>query len=265
MLELIAKTGLFFSQPIVLACVVLVGFLNRNEAIFGRTLFLLLFTMVYNVFLKSIWQVPLPPPLEGWAFPSGHMHSAVVFWGALAIEFRRFEFSALVVFTLCLTGYGLIYHGYHYPIDILGAVGFGSFSLFLYNIFKQQPYFKEKPYRLGTQLSFLAIVCMQFMPPESLQKWHIWQALGALIGFTIGWALLSQQQNKQTLTIEGKQRLFVTSVALLGSLAFFYLLKILPITKNPMIFCQFLLIAIWVSSSKLITHQILRKTGATYG
>jgi hypothetical protein len=259
MLELIAKTGIFFSQPIVLASVVLVGFLNRNEAIFGRTLLLLLFTMVYNVLLKSIWQIPLPPPLEGWAFPSGHMHSAVVFWGALAIEFRRFWFSALVVFTLCLTGYGLIYHGYHYPIDIIGSVGFGSLSLLIYNFCKQRPYFTEKPYRLGVELTSLAILCMIFMPSESLQKWHIWQALGALMGFTFGWFLLSQQN--QALTIKGKQRLLLTSVALLGSLAFFYLIKVLPITKNPMIFCQFFLIAIWVSTSKFTTHQILRNIG----
>lgn len=261
MLELIAKTGLFFSQPIVLASVVLVGFLNRNEAIFGRTLLLLLFTMVYNVFLKSIWQIPLPPPLEGWAFPSGHMHSAVVFWGGLAIEYRRFWFSALVVFILCLSGYGLIYHGYHYPIDIVGAVGFGSLSLFIFHLCKNRPSFKEKPYRLGIELSGIAILCMMMMPPSSLSKWHIWQALGALIGFTAGWALLSQQQNKQTMTIEGKQRLLLTCVALLGSLTFFYLTKMLPVTQNVMIFSQFFLIAIWVSSSKFITHKILRNIG----
>ncbi|HRE32849.1 MAG TPA: phosphatase PAP2 family protein, partial [Candidatus Berkiella sp.] len=94
-----------------------------------------------NVYLKSIWQMPLPAPMEGWAFPSGHMHSAVVFWGALAIEFRRFWFSALIVFMLCLAGYGLVYHGYHYPIDIVGAVGFGSLSLFIYGYLRQKALF----------------------------------------------------------------------------------------------------------------------------
>lgn len=260
-LELIAKTGLFFSQPLVLASVVLVGFLSRNEAIFGRTLFILLFTMVYNVYLKSIWQIPLPPPLEGWAFPSGHMHSAVVFWGALAIAYRRFWFGALVLFTLCLTGYGLIYHGYHYPIDIVGAVAFGSLSLFIYHVFQQQSYFKAKPHRLGALLSLLAIGCMLLMPPESLQKWHIWQALGALIGFTSGWALLSQQQAKQPFSIDGKHRLWVLSVALLGSIAYFKMLSFAPLSKNTLIFCQFFSIAIWVSCSKLITHQMLRIKG----
>ncbi len=261
MLELIAKTGLLFSQPIVLASVVLVGFLNRNEAIFGRTLLLLLFTMVYNVLLKSIWQYPLPPPLEGWAFPSGHMHSAVVFWGALAIEFRRTWFSALVVLILCLTGYGLLYHGYHYPIDIMGAVGFGSLSLFIFSFCKIHPLFKEKPYLLGVYLSLLAMFCMLKMPPSSLQKLHIWQAFGALIGFTAGWAVLIQVQNKQSLTIEGKQRLVVTSIALLGSLVFIYLIKILPIPQHLMIFCQFFLVAIWVNSSKFITHMMLNQKG----
>lgn len=259
MLELIAKTGLLFSQPPVLASVILIGFLNFNQNIFGRTLFILLFTMVYNVYLKSVWQIPLPPPLEGFAFPSGHMHSAVVFWVALAIEFRRFWFSALVVFMLCLTGYGLIYQGYHYPIDIVGAVGFGSLTLLIYYFLQQLKVFKENPYKLGVPLASLAIFFMILLPAASLQKWHIWQALGALIGFTIGWGLLSQKQKKQPFTIQGRQHLRVFSIALLGAIGIFYLLSMLPMTKNPLIFCQFFLIAIWVSSSKLITNLILRK------
>lgn len=260
MLELIAKTGLFFSQPIVLASVVLVGFLNRHEAIFGRTLLILLFTMIYNVYLKSVWQIPLPPPLEGWAFPSGHMHSAVVFWGALAIEFRRFWFSALVTFILCLSGYGLIYHGYHYPIDIVGALAFGSLTLIVYRYLQQRPLFKEKSYRLGILLILLAMIFILLTPPLA-RKLHLWQAFGALIGFTLGWSLLTNRQVNQLYAFNAKQRLMLLSVTLTGALAYFHLMRVLPINQQTMIFAQFFLIAIWVNASKIITQKIFRKIG----
>lgn len=256
MLELIAKSGLLFSQPIVLASIVLVGFLNRNEAMFGRTLLILLFTMIYNVYLKSIWQIPLPPPLEGWAFPSGHMHSAVVFWGALALEYKRFWFKALVFMILCMSGYGLVYSGYHYPIDILGAVAFGSLTLILYQILKKQAFFTEKPYRLGALLIPLSIVCILLTPPE-VRKLHLWQAFGALIGFTLGWALLTKQT--RPFSLNAKQRLQVLSIALFGALSYFYLIKALPIEKQTMIFCQFFLIAIWVNTSKIIMYHMRGK------
>ncbi|MCS5712089.1 phosphatase PAP2 family protein [Candidatus Berkiella aquae] len=260
MLELIAKTGLFFSQPIVLASIVLVGFLNRHEVIFGRTLLILLFTMIYNVYLKSIWQLPLPAPMEGWAFPSGHMHSAVVFWGALAIEFRRFWFSALVVFVLCLAGYGLVYHGYHYPIDIAGAVGFGSLSLLIYRYLQQKSLFKEKPYRLGILLTLLAVICI-LLTPAFARKLHLWQAFGALIGFTLGWALLSKQQQNLAHFFNIKQRFMVLSIALMGACAYFYLIRTLPLGQQLMIFSQFFLIAIWVNASKMIIYRLSKKVG----
>lgn len=258
MLELIAKIGLFFSQPIVLASVVLVGFLNRHETIFGRTLLILLFTMIYNVFLKSVWQAPLPPPLEGWAFPSGHMHSAVVFWGALAIQFKPFWFRALVVFMLCLCGYGLIYHGYHYPIDIAGAVGFGGLSLLIYRFLQVRSPFRAKPYYLGVLLTVLATIFILLTPPEA-RKLHIWQAYGALVGFTAGWSFLDNQQPNSHFTFTIRQRLVMIFLTLVGTLAYFYLIRSLPLNQQVMIFTQFFLIAVWVNASKIITYQLFRK------
>ncbi|MGE3319589.1 MAG: phosphatase PAP2 family protein [Candidatus Berkiella sp.] len=258
MLELIAKTGLLFSQPLILASIVLVGFLNRNEALFGRTLFILLFTMVYNVYLKSIWQIPLPAPLEGWAFPSGHMHSTMAFWGALALEYKRFWFRILVLMILAMSGFALVYSGYHYPIDILGAVAFGSLTLLVYRFLLQQSFCKELPYRLGFLLIPLATLCILLTPPEA-RKLHLWQAYGAMIGFTIGWGLLSTQQLTKRFTFNAIQRLKVLSMALAGALCAFYFIQALPLSKQMIIFSQFFIIAIWVNTSKIIMYQVGRK------
>jgi len=258
MLELIAKTGLLFSQPIVLASIVLVGFLNRNEAVFGRTLLILLFTMIYNVYLKSIWQMPLPAPLEGWAFPSGHMHSAMVFWGALALEYKGFWPKGLVLLILCMSGFGLVFSGYHYPIDILGAVAFGSVTLTIHHFLQQQTVLKEQPYRLGTLLIPLATVLILLTPAEA-RKLHLWQAYGAMIGFTLGWVLLAKQSLQRRFAFNLKQRMMVLSMALAGALCSFYLIQALPLTKQEIIFGQFFIIAIWVNTSKIIMYRVGRK------
>jgi len=187
-LPLIAKTGFAFSNPYILISVIIIGLLNRQEKIYGRVLFLLLFTIIYNLYLKSLWQHPLPPPLEGWAFPSGHMHSAVVFWGWLAIEYRRLWFSAIVGLILCLVAYGLLYSGYHYPIDIVGSLAVGALSLFIYYFVNRLPFFKESPYQVGVLLTLLGFGIMMLIPPEG-KKLILWQAWGTLAFISLGWLI----------------------------------------------------------------------------
>lgn len=255
MLEIIAKIGLFFSQPLLMACVIFVGFLLLSEKAFGRTLFLLLFTMIYNVYLKSIWQMPLPPPLEGWAFPSGHMHGAVVFWGWLAIEYRKIWYAELTFFMLCLTGYGIVYHGFHYPIDILGACGFGILSLLVYTFLHRLSFFKEHPYRLGYLLAILGIIFIALLPPE-MRKPHQWQALGTLIGFSLGWALLQKHRH---FAFARWQQLLLIFLAAGGSFAIAVLINKLPIPANNLIFVKFFGVGLWVSSCKIILAKCLNR------
>lgn len=245
MLELIAKFGLLFSNPSVYAVIILIGFIYKNENIFGRTLFILLFTMIYNVWLKSIWQIPLPEHLNGWAFPSGHMHAATVFWGWLAIEYRRVWFSCFVAFILPLAAFGMIYHNYHNLTDILGAVGFGSVSILLYWLINKKPYFSQKPYRLGYLLIALSSIIM-LIPTYSLLP-HVWQAWGVLVGFTLGWHLLSL---KSPTTLSTLQKIITLAIALAGAVAFIELIKQLSLDRNITILTQFLLVGFWVSYSK---------------
>jgi uncharacterized membrane protein YuzA (DUF378 family) len=136
--------------------------------------------------------MPLPPPLEGWGFPSGHMHTAFVFWGWLAYEYHKVWYYEVTFFLLCMIGYGILYHGYHYPIDILGAVGFGSISIFLYALLQRLSYFREKFYRIGYLLIGLSTVII-FLLGLDFIKPHQWQALSVLIAST---ALSRLLQNK---------------------------------------------------------------------
>lgn len=253
MLALVANIGHFFGSPSLYVLVIIIGFLAVNEKIYGKALFLLLFTMIYNYYLKSLWQVPLPPPLEGWAFPSGHMHSAVVFWGWLAYQYRNFIFSALAALILCLVGYSLVYNGYHYPIDTLGALGFGSLSLIIYAYLNRSTLFTKFPFLNG--VLFILVGCLlMFLLPSGTIKPHIWQAFGALIGFTLGWYLLQQQA---PILYSYRQKIALILIAFVGLALIIYCLELFHFKPEVSTFIEFLAVAFWIGTLKITFNKIL--------
>lgn len=182
----IAKVGGFFGSPSLYVTIILLGLIfTPYKAAFTRTLLLVSFTMIYNLGLKSIWQVPLPQPLEGWALPSGHMHVAVAFWGWLAIEVHRSWFTEMVLLILGLVGYSLIHNFYHWPIDVLASIGFGSLSLFLFWLLNRSAYFHNKLYRVGYLLSLVAIMIFTAVYPYYGHKLFFWIPLSTLLITTL--------------------------------------------------------------------------------
>ena len=67
--------------PVVFA-IVLLGWLFIDTSIFRHLAYLACLSIIVNVALKGTFKVPLPPELHvGYAFPSGHMQFATVFYG----------------------------------------------------------------------------------------------------------------------------------------------------------------------------------------
>ena len=66
------KSVLFLTQSGFLIPFIVLGICFYDKAIFGRVLFISLFSMILNTTLKSIFQIPLPASLHatGWAYPS---------------------------------------------------------------------------------------------------------------------------------------------------------------------------------------------------
>ncbi len=98
------------------------------------------------------------------------------------------------------------------------------------------------------------------MTPSEARKLHLWQAFGALIGFTLGWYWLTKQQRQQAISFNVFQRLLLVSIALLGSIAYFYGLRTFPMTQQSLIFCQFFFIAIWINLSKILLQRMFKKS-----
>ncbi|MBT4964011.1 MAG: phosphatase PAP2 family protein [Francisellaceae bacterium] len=133
LLDILARGHLAFTTEIILIPTVAVGYHFISRRIYINATVILLFMMVFNTYLKSIWQIPLPTHIgTGWSFPSGHMASAIVFWGYLALENKHRIFVGITAVGLIGVALSLIHFGYHTLTDILGAVFFSSITLAMF-------------------------------------------------------------------------------------------------------------------------------------
>lgn len=245
--EIATTVGLTIDQPYTMISIVIIGYLLFNEALFAKALMLLLFTMIYNTFLKAHWQIPLPPAsgLEGWAFPSGHMHSA--------FDSKNRYFMAIVFVLLSFTGFGLVHRGYHYPLDVVGAVCFGAVTLTIFHVINLFEPFKTKYMLNGVWLALGALFFI-IITPEVGRKIHIYQALGALIGFTLGGLYAANRPNFTTSKLKAIGAAILVILFTFGIFEGFKMLR-LELPKATMLFLTWFLIACWVGGSKRILRM----------
>ncbi len=70
--------------------------------------------------------------LHTWGFPSGHTSMAVVFWGSLALLFRKKWLAILCISMMLLIPFSRLYLGVHFLGDILGGYLLGGLLLMLF-------------------------------------------------------------------------------------------------------------------------------------
>ena len=116
----------------MIAAIIFLGSFVGNRKTFLDATCLLLMSMLLNTALKSIFNIPLPAGLNGLAFPSGHMQSAVVFYGWIAYRCPQKWVRAAVSIVLVGLGQALVHFGYHRYVDIAGALFFGLIALYGY-------------------------------------------------------------------------------------------------------------------------------------
>jgi membrane-associated phospholipid phosphatase len=158
---------LLFGNTIILAPLAICGFIfyHRNFLI---PILLLLFTMILSAFLKAAFAIPYSPELvqklgkNGFAFPSGHMQSVVVFYGWFLVSFGNKWLRIILLSIILGVGFALIYEGYHNLYDVLGAVFFGSLTIGFYKviIFLISKKIKFSKDLMGEALILLCSICL---------------------------------------------------------------------------------------------------------
>ncbi len=197
MSEQVADYFLFFSYTPLIAGIFLLCLFTRLRRIAVWALSLLFFTMVYNLWLKGIWRMPLPPALNnpGFAFPSGHMHVTVVFYGAFALALRR-QRVVLAGLTLLIVGVGvaLVVKGYHYVPDVVAATGFGCLSLGLSKGLASSSFARRRLWLMPLLGTVLAGVVYGFFLWAAPEQQLLLGALSGLILLTAGAYYFSSRQ-----------------------------------------------------------------------
>lgn len=189
-MDLLTRIALAFSNEIFLVPIVVFGFLSGNKRIFGNGLIILLFSMIFNSFLKGLFQVPLHPAIgAGYAFPSGHMQASFVFYGWIFLHFKSILLRRVIPFIIVAIGYSLIYQGYHTFADVIAAIGFGVITLAIYYPLTTKPLFIRAPFILGAVLAVLSSAFIMYTWVFSHVSSHIWLAVCVLCSFTMSWAI----------------------------------------------------------------------------
>lgn len=208
-ITLYSKGALLFTHALLITPLLMIGFLTRGgffisppsqrgSLIWGNASLLVLFTMIFNAFLKSLFLIPLNPVLglKGFAFPSGHMNVAVVLYGWLLLKYPQRICRLIFLLIILSIGFALIHQGYHNFRDVLGAIGFGIITLcaFLKTI-KTRPIQKNPP-TLGLYLVLLSGLMIAVIELRiGLTSFMIKTFLG-LIGFTLIWFALTRTNVK---------------------------------------------------------------------
>ncbi|MBA4749022.1 MAG: phosphatase PAP2 family protein [Alphaproteobacteria bacterium] len=257
MLDILAKACLFVTSEYFVIAFVSVGYLTYKKPIFARALFLLLFTMLLNPYLKSLFEIPLNPCLQktGWAFPSGHMQTTFSLWGWLIWEIKRKDFALFGVLLITAVGGSLLHFQYHNLLDLGGAVGFGALTLLIYKAACTFLPPKNHPY-LGTMMAALGLVLI-YLTPENLP--HMWIAEGALVGFSLGWGAY-HRWDRDSWTFKKR---FTVATAFIGIVGLY--LATIPLKALISIegfnFIRFFAVALWVSyGAEAVVHVIHKRT-----
>ncbi|AHE65915.1 phosphatase PAP2 family protein [Legionella oakridgensis] len=124
MSDFTADCFLAFTHFPLLFFLTIIGTLWWGRGFFLPTVFLIAFDIVVNVALKGTFKIPLAAALHkvGYAFPSGHMQLATVFYCWLASLTVSWLGRGVIMMLLIGIGASLIHFGYHNLYEVLGGL-----------------------------------------------------------------------------------------------------------------------------------------------
>ncbi|MDR1334709.1 MAG: hypothetical protein LBJ19_00305 [Holosporaceae bacterium] len=141
------------------------------------------FVMIFNQLLKDLFKVPLFPHLgSSYAFPSGHMHAAMAFYGYIFARTKNIFAKAALVMLLGSIGFALVYCNFHDWIDVLGAVGFGITEICIYLFVRRRV---SEKIIAGLVLGLSLLIMLMMCHYAGAIKSHVWLAMYTLVSIIV--------------------------------------------------------------------------------
>lgn len=247
--DIIARFFLSFSHETMIISLTLLGYIFYDRRKWGTAIYILLFTMIFSKFLKNIWQIPLPLHLvlEGYAFPSGHMQGATVFYGWIMLQCRSIIVTLICSGIMLGVAFGLLHFGYHIPRDIFGALGFALLTIALYHYLLTK-FFVNKEEMSGVFLAVIGLLLI-FQLPSII---FLWLAEGALVGFSVGWIIAKSAP--MPMGLWNKMITLATSLAGVGVIKF--LAGIIVASPAAVVFITYGLVGLWIGVTPWLTTRV---------
>ncbi|HLN64334.1 MAG TPA: phosphatase PAP2 family protein [Symbiobacteriaceae bacterium] len=132
----------------------------------------------------------------GPAFPSGHSQNPLMFWGALAAQWRKPWFTALATVIIFLIGYSRLYLGLHWPLDVVGGWAIGA--VMLYGFAKPRRFWTGEGMSFGQQALWAVVIPLITLSLSLVKGYTVawdtpkamadetWALTGAYMGFWLG-------------------------------------------------------------------------------
>jgi undecaprenyl-diphosphatase len=211
-LDVIAGICLRFGHITFILPFVLLGMIFHDRNLYAKATCFLFLVMIFNTLLKYWFKVPLFPHLgPGYAFPSGHMHAASVFFGYIVYKINSKIMKIALIFVICSLGFSLIHCRFHNMFDVLGALAFAVAEIFIYHLIRRN--FGEKCAAVvALAAALLSMACLQQI---HRLEFHVVMAFYGLVGtiFSISFIEESKLRNySQKFLALGMSVLLITAV-----------------------------------------------------
>lgn len=193
----------FMASSVFYMSIIAIGFwLRPGGRTFAQLGALIPISILNNLILKNNFAILRPQEdlhliqvNSMLGFPSGDVMIATIFWGIIALRWKKTYAIALSVSMVTIIFISRIYLGVHYLSDVIGGLAFGLITLILWRSdFMQDTYTKW----LNKQSSsywglLLTILCIYFLTAEDdIYSEDFVVATGAMIGFGLSLKTISR-------------------------------------------------------------------------
>lgn len=215
---------LLFTRDYIIFLLSIFGIIFVDRRLFLRTTILILFGLILNIYLKSLFQVPLKPHLgnDWWAFPSGHTQFAATFYGYLAYSYQDKLIKILCFGITVLVACALVYFNFHDWIDVIAAFGVAALLIIMFDKISKFDLFVNRLYLLSACLLALSCFLLTFISKKGASLPLI---LGSHIGLTIGLFI------ENIASLKDINKILEVCLLIVGGVLLYILFPLLPLSK----------------------------------